>query len=82
MIRLSGTLLALIVSAGLISERSVAIEPDHPQRFAIAISGGASKGAYEAGINWAVLKLIRQTNELKTLSSTLKLGFMRWPLIM
>jgi len=29
---------------------------DSTQRFSIAISGGASKGAYEAGLNWAILR--------------------------
>ena len=28
-------------------------------RFSIAISGGASKGAYEAGLNWSVIKIAR-----------------------
>jgi len=30
-----------------------------PQRMAFAISGGASKGAYEAGINWGLLAVFR-----------------------
>ena len=29
------------------------------QRISFAISGGASKGAYEAGLNWALLKILR-----------------------
>ena len=31
----------------------------YPQRMALAISGGASKGAYEAGFNWGALKILR-----------------------
>ena len=34
----------------------------YKQRFAIAISGGASKGAYEAGLNWALIKIIEVTS--------------------
>jgi len=30
-----------------------------PQRFSFAISGGASLGAYEAGLNWALIKIIK-----------------------
>jgi len=29
------------------------------KRFSIAVSGGASMGAYEAGLNWGVLFLLR-----------------------
>ncbi|RLA10672.1 MAG: hypothetical protein DRQ59_11405, partial [Gammaproteobacteria bacterium] len=36
------------------------------QRFSLAISGGASKGAYEAGLNWALLKLARESENLQT----------------
>ncbi|MFV1997498.1 MAG: patatin-like phospholipase family protein [Acidiferrobacterales bacterium] len=32
------------------------------QRFAIAISGGGSKGAYEAGINWALIQILRESS--------------------
>ena len=31
----------------------------YPQRISLAISGGASKGAYEAGLNWGALKIVR-----------------------
>jgi len=37
---------------------SYASNNEAPQRFSFAISGGASKGAYEAGLNWALIKLI------------------------
>ena len=35
-------------------------EKQHARRFAFAISGGASLGAYEAGINWGGLVLLQQ----------------------
>jgi len=46
----------------------VAQEQATAQRFAIAISGGASKGAYEAGMNWTALKMIQGTTGLSTLA--------------
>lgn len=33
---------------------------EQPQRVSLAISGGASKGAYEAGLNWGALKILRE----------------------
>lgn len=45
-------LLVLASDAGAVPE-------EQTQRFSIAISGGASKGAYEAGLNWAVIKILR-----------------------
>jgi hypothetical protein len=44
------------------------LERDTHQRFSMAISGGASKGAYEAGLNWAALKVVRETEDISTLS--------------
>jgi len=41
-----------------------AIPQVQPQRFSIAISGGASKGAYEAGLNWAILQFGAQSAEI------------------
>ena len=35
-------------------------DKQHARRFALAISGGASLGAYEAGINWGGLILLQQ----------------------
>ena len=34
------------------------------RRFSIAISGGASKGAYEAGLNWGLLKMMRDAHKI------------------
>ena len=42
-------------------------ESEH-SRFSIAISGGASKGAYEAGLNWGVIKILRESSDPKTLA--------------
>ena len=36
-----------------------------PHRISIAISGGASKGAYEAGLNWGILKYLKNIDELE-----------------
>ena len=46
--------------AGWIPSVLCSAESDnYPQRIALAISGGASKGAYEAGFNWGALKILR-----------------------
>ena len=39
--------------------RAATSSDDAPRRFSIAISGGASLGAYEAGLGWGVLHAIR-----------------------
>ncbi|MDF1562923.1 MAG: patatin-like phospholipase family protein [Deltaproteobacteria bacterium] len=36
--------------------------PEPALRFALAISGGASKGAYEAGLTWGLLELLARTS--------------------
>lgn len=46
-------------SAAMAAENATS-EPQHARRFAFAISGGASLGAYEAGINWGGLTLLQQ----------------------
>ena len=56
-----------VIGSVLLSGNLSAREPIEYQRFSIAISGGASKGAYEAGLNWAILKLIRESENLPTL---------------
>lgn len=35
-----------------------------PRRISVAISGGASKGAYEAGLNWGLIKLMREAHKI------------------
>jgi hypothetical protein len=54
------------LSLGVVSGNLFAEQHDESQRFSIAISGGASKGAYEAGLNWALLKLVREIVGLET----------------
>ena len=54
-------LMATIVGVGLLAGIAEGVERNAKQRFSMAISGGASKGAYEAGLNWAALKLVRET---------------------
>ncbi len=66
--RLPGILMAIVIGANLMPGIVSAEEPIERQRVSIAISGGASKGAYEAGLNWAILKLIRESEDLHTLS--------------
>ena len=60
-------LMAVLIGVVLLSGNLSAREPVEYQRFSIAISGGASKGAYEAGLNWAILKIIRESENLHTL---------------
>lgn len=65
---LLGFLIAAGIGASLMPANISAEEPVAYQRISIAISGGASKGAYEAGLNWAILKLVRESEGLHTLS--------------
>jgi predicted acylesterase/phospholipase RssA len=66
--RLLERLMAAAIGAALMASSAGADETTAPQRFSIAVSGGASKGAYEAGLNWAALKLVRESADLKRLS--------------
>lgn len=53
-------LTAAVIGAALTIGGVDAADTGARQRISIAISGGASKGAYEAGLNWAILKLTRE----------------------
>lgn len=57
-------LILLIIIAGWMETSNIARadEIEQPQRMSIAISGGASKGAYEAGLNWGILKIMRDVS--------------------
>ena len=66
--RLLLVMVAGVASVSLMFENASATDPVEPQRFSLAISGGASKGAYEAGLNWALLKLARASEDLHTLA--------------
>ncbi|UCE90352.1 MAG: patatin-like phospholipase family protein [Pseudomonadota bacterium] len=61
----SAALLVVISSLGLVPESTMAQSDQDYQRFSIAISGGASKGAYEAGLNWAILKVMRNVEAVE-----------------
>jgi len=64
----SSMLTAAVVATVLTLASAVASQDGPLQRHAIAISGGASKGAYEAGLNWAILKLTRESENLKVVT--------------
>lgn len=49
--------------AGLFAIPAHAVSYEIPQRFAFAISGGASLGAYEAGLNWALLTIMKDLEQ-------------------
>ena len=66
--RFLNTLMAVAIGASLPTAYAGANDQLDRQRFAVAISGGASKGAYEAGINWASLKLLYESAKLSTLT--------------
>ena len=59
------TIVATILAACLLSGEAIAKTGETHARFSIAISGGASKGAYEAGLNWGIIKLLRETTDQK-----------------
>jgi len=61
-------LMAVFLGLGLATGNVFAEQNHQKRRISIAISGGASKGSYEAGLNWAVLKLMREVEKLRTLS--------------
>jgi len=52
-------LLIQIVLLLLINLTQALAASESGQRLSLSISGGASLGAYEAGINWALLTLMR-----------------------
>jgi predicted acylesterase/phospholipase RssA len=54
----------LLILVLLLPSLTIALEQT-PHRISIAISGGASKGAYEAGLNWGILKYLQNLDELK-----------------
>ncbi len=59
--RLFAGLVALLLFSAYISPLSGS-EPQ--RRFSAAISGGASKGAYEAGLNWGLLKILKNVGQI------------------
>ena len=63
-----GGRLAALLGLGLVTGSLLAGQIDLNQRVAVAISGGASKGSYEAGLNWGALKLAQELGNLSSLS--------------
>jgi hypothetical protein len=61
--RVSVLLLSAIAVATASGAEAADREPTR-QRMAVAIRGGASMGAYEAGFNWTGLKLMRTTGQV------------------
>jgi len=56
----------LLVTLLLFGSCATALSATEQQRrFSIAISGGASKGAYEAGLNWGLLKLMQDIRKIE-----------------
>ena len=60
--------LLILVALGTLASPAGAQEHIVPGRLSLAISGGASKGAYEAGLNWAILKLVGHADGVTALS--------------
>lgn len=58
----------LILSLGLLAGNIEAGTETGYAPVSIAISGGASKGAYEAGLNWSAIKIVREGPGLVTLT--------------
>ena len=61
------TQIVLSLSTALLffySSATITYAAEQPRRFSIAISGGASKGAYEAGLNWGLLKMLRNIDKI------------------
>ena len=54
---------AIILACSLIATNISADTDDVVSRLSFSISGGASKGAYEAGLNWAFVKAVRNSPE-------------------
>ncbi|MDX2486386.1 MAG: patatin-like phospholipase family protein [Gammaproteobacteria bacterium] len=63
-----GLTLGLTLGLGLLAGNIEAGSETGHARVSIAISGGASKGAYEAGLNWSAIKMVREGPGLVTLT--------------
>jgi len=61
-------LIALIPCLALLSGNIEASKKNEHSRFSIAISGGASKGAYEAGLNWSAIKILGEAKRIRNLA--------------
>lgn len=68
----SGLLLATAHPAGLAAEEATATGLDESSQevpFVLAIRGGVSLGAYESGLNWALLHFMKQRSESRQVAS-------------
>lgn len=57
--------ITLLVTGAVFAAGSIQAD-EEKQRFGVAISGGASKGAYEAGFNWALIQLFRSSSDKRS----------------
>lgn len=64
----SSILISITLVSVLLAGNIEASTKSEHSRFSIAISGGASKGAYEAGLNWSAIKILSEAQNLKTLT--------------
>ncbi len=55
-VKLKFLVICIATAVAVCAPLSAEPRSDAPQRFSIAVSGGASRGAYEAGLNWAILQ--------------------------
>ena len=58
----------IILSSGLLTGNTEASTKNQHSPFSIAISGGASKGAYEAGLNWSAIKILSEAKGIRNLA--------------
>jgi len=58
-------ILGISLAAGKVHAQDQESKPLEPTagRYSISIRGGASKGAYEAGLNWSLLKVLREMSD-------------------
>lgn len=54
----------ILLSVALLTGNVEASTKNKQSPFSIAISGGASKGAYEAGLNWSAIKILHDAPKL------------------
>lgn len=63
---LSGFRLIIVILVLLILSPGLLFATDQStHRYSLAISGGASKGAYEAGLNWGIVKYLQRIRKIK-----------------
>lgn len=55
--------IVLLLTGVMLLLGQVAAASDFPNRISLAISGGASMGAYEAGLIWGMIRIVRQAGD-------------------